>query len=123
MSAGATGSFDTIQYGSRQMYGVGAFVDAESTGHFGLEAEGRWIEFPKIRQALATETPIKEGQLDPLMSIFSPENAKFNDAKDIVGFVDGHVDYIGIYWSGSPPGSLAMFYDPPAGYGYQWSGD
>jgi hypothetical protein len=54
---------------------------------------------------------------------FSPENAKFNDAKDIVGFVDGHVDYIGIYWSGSPPGSLAMFYDPPAGYSYKWSGD
>ncbi|MDR3798800.1 MAG: outer membrane beta-barrel protein [Terracidiphilus sp.] len=46
LSAGATGSFDTIRYGSRQMYGVGAFVDAETTGHFGLEAEGRWIEFP-----------------------------------------------------------------------------
>ena len=45
LSAGATGSFDSIQYGSRQMYGVGAFVDAETTGHFGLEAEGRWIEF------------------------------------------------------------------------------
>ena len=55
---------------------------------------------------------------------FSPENAKFNDAKDTVGFVDGHVGYIKIYWSGNnPPGSLAMFYDPPAGYDYKWSGD
>jgi hypothetical protein len=45
LSGGATGSFDTIQYGSRQMLGVGAFVDGETTGHFGLEAEGRWIEF------------------------------------------------------------------------------
>src|SRR5271165_4487063 len=46
LSAGATGSFDTIHYGSRQMYGVGAFVAAESTGHFGPEAEERRIEFP-----------------------------------------------------------------------------
>jgi len=56
LSAGATGSFDTIHYGSRQMYGVGAFVDAESTGHFGLEAEGRWIEFPSQLDNLHAET-------------------------------------------------------------------
>jgi hypothetical protein len=55
---------------------------------------------------------------------FSPENAKFNDAQNIVGFVDGHVGYIKIYWSGNnPPGSLAMFYDPPPAYSYKWSGD
>lgn len=56
LSAGGTGSFDTIQYGSRQMYGVGAFVDAESTGHFGLEAEGRWIEFPSQMDNVHAET-------------------------------------------------------------------
>jgi type II secretory pathway pseudopilin PulG len=55
---------------------------------------------------------------------FSPENAKFNDAKDTVGFVDGHVGYIKIYWGGNNlAGSLAMFYDPPSGYSYKWSGD
>lgn len=56
LSAGATGSFDTIQYGSRQMYGAGAFVDAETTGHFGLEAEGRWIEFPSQTDNVHAET-------------------------------------------------------------------
>jgi opacity protein-like surface antigen len=56
LSAGATGSFDTIQYGSRQMYGAGAFVDAETTGHFGLEAEGRWIEFPSQNDNVHAET-------------------------------------------------------------------
>jgi outer membrane protein with beta-barrel domain len=56
LSAGATGSFDTIQYGSRQMYGAGAFVDAETTGHFGLEAEGRWIEFPQQNDNVHAET-------------------------------------------------------------------
>jgi len=36
--------------------------------------------------------------------------------------VDGHVSYSEIYWNGQA-GSLAMFYNPPAGYNYQWSGD
>ena len=49
LSVGVIGSGDTIQYGvqygTQQMLGVGAFVDAETTGHFGLEAEGRWVEF------------------------------------------------------------------------------
>jgi hypothetical protein len=56
LSAGGTGSFDSIQYGSRQMFGVGAFVDAETTGHFGLEAEGRWIEFPQQNDDVHAET-------------------------------------------------------------------
>lgn len=56
LSVGATGSFDTISYGSRQMFGAGAFVDAESTGHFGLEAEGRWIEFPQQNDNVHAET-------------------------------------------------------------------
>jgi hypothetical protein len=55
---------------------------------------------------------------------FSRENAIFNNAQDVVSFVDGHVSYIKIYWGGNnPPGSLALHRDPPAGYDYQWSGD
>lgn len=54
----------------------------------------------------------------------SPDNAIFNDAQDMISFVDGHVSYIKIYWGGNnPPGSLALHQDPPAGYDYQWSGD
>jgi prepilin-type N-terminal cleavage/methylation domain-containing protein/prepilin-type processing-associated H-X9-DG protein len=49
----------------------------------------------------------------------------FNDAKSVVSFADGHVSYIKIYWNSIPyPGgtsSLAVQYDPPAGYDYQWS--
>jgi type II secretory pathway pseudopilin PulG len=48
----------------------------------------------------------------------------FNNAMNMVGFVDGHVNYIKIYWGGNdPPGWLALHQDPPAGYDYQWSGD
>ena len=49
----------------------------------------------------------------------------FNDAKNMVSFVDGHVSYLDIYWNSSryPNGSFscAAYYDPPAGYDYQWS--
>ena len=51
----------------------------------------------------------------------------FNDARNVVSFVDGHADSIKIYWdqakAASGGYSFSMNYDPPAGYGYQWSGD
>jgi prepilin-type N-terminal cleavage/methylation domain-containing protein len=51
----------------------------------------------------------------------------FNNAQNMASFVDGHVSYIKIYWNSNrvPPGvyTLAMQYDPPAGYDYKWSGD
>lgn len=54
----------------------------------------------------------------------SIRNCIFNNAMDMVSFVDGHVAYIKMYWKTSqPPTSLALDYDPPAGYDYQWSGD
>jgi prepilin-type N-terminal cleavage/methylation domain-containing protein len=51
----------------------------------------------------------------------------FNDAKNVVSFVDGHVNYIRIYWdrvrASTGSFSFTVNYDPPAGYDYQWSGD
>jgi prepilin-type N-terminal cleavage/methylation domain-containing protein len=51
---------------------------------------------------------------------FSKDNALFADAKDMMCFVDGHVNYIKIYFDGK---TIAWAYNPPAGYDYQWSGD
>jgi hypothetical protein len=49
----------------------------------------------------------------------------FEDAKNVVSFVDGHASYIKIYWNSTPlpNGGLtfALSYDPPDGYDYQWS--
>ena len=52
----------------------------------------------------------------------------FNDARNLASFVDSHVSYINIYWNSTlsyPNGgiSVAAYYDPPAGYDYQWSGN
>jgi prepilin-type N-terminal cleavage/methylation domain-containing protein len=51
---------------------------------------------------------------------------QFNDAKNVVSFVDGHVSYIKIYWKSTHPSgtlSYAALYNPPSGYDYQWSPD
>ena len=52
----------------------------------------------------------------------------FKDARNMVSFVDGHVSFISIFWNSTityPNGnsSVAAYYDPPAGYDYEWSGD
>jgi len=47
----------------------------------------------------------------------------FRDSLNEVGYVDGHVDFVKIFWNGSlGPTGAACFYDPPQGYAYTWSG-
>lgn len=58
----------------------------------------------------------------PKQPISNPNSCFFNNAKDTVSFVDGHVSYIEIYWNGQA-GSEAMFCNPPDKYKYQWSPD
>jgi prepilin-type N-terminal cleavage/methylation domain-containing protein len=63
----------------------------------------------------------------PVMMPDGFEMPFFNDAKNVVSFVDGHVSYIKIYCN-TNTNSLGFYtftfmYDPPAGYDYQWSGD
>jgi prepilin-type N-terminal cleavage/methylation domain-containing protein/prepilin-type processing-associated H-X9-DG protein len=67
---------------------------------------------------------------EPKPSVVVPggfELPTFNNAKNVVSFVDGHVSYIKMYWNTAPNTNgyyaMAFFYDPPAGYDYQWSGD
>lgn len=45
-----------------------------------------------------------------------------NDAKNVVGYADGHVDYVKIYWNAAL-NLTSCCYDPPAGYDYKRSGD
>ncbi|HEY2084369.1 MAG TPA: prepilin-type N-terminal cleavage/methylation domain-containing protein [Verrucomicrobiae bacterium] len=45
-----------------------------------------------------------------------------NDAKNVVSFVDGHADYIKIYWNANYT-LTSCCYDPPQGYGYKRSAD
>jgi prepilin-type N-terminal cleavage/methylation domain-containing protein len=47
------------------------------------------------------------------------------NSKNITSFVDGHVNYVKIYWDANttPDHFQAWHYDPPSGYDYKWSGD
>jgi len=50
----------------------------------------------------------------------------YNNARDVVSFVDGHVNYIQMYWDPDKAKAghqEAWHYDPPAGFDYKWSGD
>lgn len=46
----------------------------------------------------------------------------FRDARNNMGFVDGHVSFTKIYWDGVE-GSRPSDYEPPAGYEYDWDGE
>jgi hypothetical protein len=45
-----------------------------------------------------------------------------DNLKNMVGFADGHVNYIKIYYD-TGYNLPTAYYDPPAGYDYKWSGD
>jgi prepilin-type processing-associated H-X9-DG protein len=59
--------------------------------------------------------PSSHGAADPMYGVM------YNDSKNVVSFVDGHVSCIKIYCN--PGQGMACFYNPPAGYDYQWSPD
>ena len=78
------------------------------------------------RTVLVTELPaiIPFSWHQPKRPLSNPRNCMFNDAMNVVSFVDGHVSYIRMYWKTEwPPTLCAGDYNPPAGYDYQWSGD
>lgn len=52
-----------------------------------------------------------------------PRVPLFADAKNVVGFVDGHISYLKIYWNSNTPSDFALQYNPPAAYDYKWSDD
>lgn len=45
VSAGGTASGFYVQYGARKMVGVTGFVDIDARKPWGVEAEGRWLEW------------------------------------------------------------------------------
>jgi prepilin-type N-terminal cleavage/methylation domain-containing protein len=52
------------------------------------------------------------------------EPYQFNNARNVMSFVDGHVSFIPIYWNGAKGfDGIAYLYEPPATYEYKWSGN
>jgi hypothetical protein len=82
-----------------------------------------WIKHPARTILVAEHSAfIPYSWHQPKQPIADVRSCFFKDARNVVSFVDGHVNYIRIYWQPTVP-PQSYFYDPPAGYDYQWSGD
>ncbi len=92
-----------------------------TTNHYGLAGQKLDLILHPTTTVLLAEMPafLPYSWHEPKVPL-STDNAKFNDAKDVIGFVDGHASYLKIYFDGT---KTAWAYNPPAGYDYQWSGD
>ena len=86
LSAGAMGSGYTIQYGQRKMAGISAFVDADTKRRFGIEAEGRWLEYFQTAN-VHVETYSIGGRYHFHAGRFEPY------AKGLIGFGDFNFPY------------------------------
>lgn len=79
------------------------------------------------RTVLIAEVPafVSFSWHQPKRPISSPKSARYNNAMNMVSFVDGHANYIKIYWdaAAAKPRMVSSAYDPPDGYNYQWSGN
>jgi hypothetical protein len=86
ISAGGTGSGYYLQYGARTMVGITGFVDVDTRSPFGLEAEGRWLEWNQTANVHAETYSIGPryhrnfGKLQPY-------------AKGMLGFADFNFPY------------------------------
>jgi prepilin-type N-terminal cleavage/methylation domain-containing protein/prepilin-type processing-associated H-X9-DG protein len=92
-----------------------------TTNNFGIAGQKLDSVRQPMRTVLIAEIPAfaPYSWHDPRRPL-STDNSTFNDSKNMVGFVDGHVSFIKMYYDGK---KTAWAYNPPAGYDYQWSGD
>jgi len=81
LSAGGTASGYYLQYGEQKLLGASAFVDADMTRGFGVEAEGRWLEWHQTNEVHA-ETYSAGLRYHMNFSRFQPY------AKGLIGFGD-----------------------------------
>ena len=86
------GSGYYLQYGQRKMVGITAFVDADTKRRFGIEAEGRWLEYHQTANVHA-ETYSIGGRYHFDVGRFAPY------AKGLVGFGDFNFPYNYALWA------------------------
>ncbi len=113
-------------YSSYAFNGINKDLTNASAGGAMLGIAGQKLSSIRhpVRTVLVIEKPafFPYSWHEPKQPVANPNNCFFNNARIMVSFVDGHVSFSKIYWNGQA-GSLAMYYNPPAGYDYQWSGD
>jgi prepilin-type N-terminal cleavage/methylation domain-containing protein len=80
--------------------------------------------FASVRNPVKTEIIGEISGGGGLSSHDRRQPLQFQDAQNVMSFVDGHVSYIKIYWNGVVGiGGFPAFYEPPDGYDYKWTGN
>ncbi len=80
--------------------------------------------FSSVREPARTELIGEDSGGIGLSAHNRDQQLQFPDARNVMSFVDGHVDYIKIYWNGVTGGDgFPVKYEPPDGYEYKWSGN
>lgn len=80
--------------------------------------------FATVREPAKTALVLEISGGLGLSSHFRRKPLQFQDAQNVVSFVDGHAECIKIYWNGvEGSGGFPAFYEPPEGYEYKWSGN
>jgi len=81
------------------------------------------IEIP-AKTVLVAEFPAMDGYSWHKPS--PPGEDSYNNAPNMLSFVDGHVSYVKMYYGSNNPSQRFQHpfaFNPPAGYDYKWSGD
>jgi hypothetical protein len=103
-------------------------------GRMSLGLAGRKLSSVKSpsRTVLLMEIPalFPSSWHDPKRPVSHPANQMFNDAQNMISFVDSHTSYLRIHWPTNRVESGGVSYvmnsidfNPPPGYEYQWSAD
>ena len=100
--AGAGGSGYYVEYGERKLLGISGWVDADTARHFGIEAEGRWLEYHQTAN-VHVETYLAGLRYHRTAGRFQPY------AKALAGFGDFNFPYdyaYGRYFVVAPGGGV-----------------
>jgi hypothetical protein len=83
------------------------------------------MKLSSIKEPVKTVLAIEFAALAPYSWHIPARVSHYNNARDMVGFVDGHVSFTKMYWDSATTNEHieAWQYDPPVGYDYKWSGD
>jgi prepilin-type N-terminal cleavage/methylation domain-containing protein len=112
--------FSTQAWTHYSSYGFNGLARAGRTNDLGMAQK----PFTTVRQPALT---VLGGEISAAIGVSAHvrlQPLQFPDAKNIGGFVDGHVSLIKIYWNGvAGSDGFPVYYEPPDGYDYKWTGN